>query len=144
MTLQSSEFPSQRQKKQARAEGPLQGGSKPGETSLEPQRMIIKAWSPLSGRRTPLLDAFAHSGGGYVWRHEDLFTHWYYVGEKIVLEYRIRRRESTSTDSDLQQVKTVISKQWIYRDILEQAGYGFKEYGEGHYSIDGELTPVSL
>ena len=109
----------------------------------EPQVLKIKAWSLPNDQRESLIDCFSRLGGGYVWRHETQSTHWYYIVERLVLEYRIRRGKSDSTITNLQDFKTVISKQWVYKDTLLQAAYDFKEFGEGSYSIKGKLTPVS-
>ena len=78
-----------------------------------------------------------------MWRHEDQFSRWYYVGEKMVLEYRIRHW-SDARLPDVQNKRTVVSKQWVSKAVLVENGYEYSEYGEGSYSIPGTLTSVSL
>ena len=39
--------------------------------------------------------------------------------------------------------KTILSKQWILKDILIEIGYEYTDYGQGSYSIPGHLKPVS-
>ena len=104
--------------------------------------IIIEAWSSPDSGRQSLTDIFFEHGGGYVWCHETQSSRWYYIGETMVLEYRIRR--PLGKDSSSQKMKTVISKQWISKDTLVKAGYDFTDYGEGSYSIPGRLTPISF
>ena len=106
--------------------------------------MTIQAWLPPDGHRSSLIDSFSRLGGGYVWRHEDQSTHWYYVRERLVLEYRIRRQDWALTDEHVRAFKTIVSKQWASKSVLIEAGYDYKDYGEGGYSIDRKSTPVSL
>ncbi|KAF6236655.1 hypothetical protein HO173_004946 [Letharia columbiana] len=111
----------------------------PSDGALEPPFLTFETWSyPASGRKS-LTDCFSERGGGYVWRHEDQASRWYYVGEKMVLEYLIRHPDD-AISSEGQKMRTVVSKQWIPKNILIKAGYEHTEYGEGSYSIPGKLT----
>ena len=87
-------------------------------------------------RRKSLIDCFSERGGAYVWRHEDQVSRWYYVGDKKVLEYHIRS-PSDALHSQVQKMRTIVSKQWVPKDILAEARYAFTEYGEGSYCIPG-------
>lgn len=115
----------------------------PSDGALEPPFLTFETWSyPASGRKS-LTDCFSERGGGYVWRHEDQASRWYYVGEKMVLDYRIRHPDDAIYPEG-QKMRTVVSKQWIPKNILIKAGYEHTEYGEGSYAIPGKLTTVSL
>ena len=113
------------------------------DTSLAKPYATIEAWSSHKAEQQSLIACLADRGGGYVWRHEDEANHWYYVGERLVVQYRLYKSDADKASSNPQALKTVISKQWIYKDTLTKSGYHFAEYGEGNYAIAGLLTPVS-
>ena len=61
----------------------------------------------------------------------------------MVLEYRVRQPAVAFAPED-RTIRTVVSKQWIPKDVLIEAQYEHTTYGEGSYSIAGKLTNVSL
>jgi len=95
-----------------------------------------------SDNRSTLLDCLSDEGGCWVWRYEDSWKREYYVGTKKVIQYFTKPPENSGPQS-LYDIKTVVSRQWIAKETLQQANISFKEYGEGSYAIPARLTPVS-
>ena len=60
----------------------------------------------------------------------------------MVLEYRVRQPAVAFASED-RRMRTVVSKQWIPKDVLIEAQYEHTAYGEGSYPIAGKLTTVS-
>ena len=90
----------------------------------------------------PLCELLAARGGSWVWRHDNANQRDYYVGHRKVLEYLMKPKESHLPGDQLVG-RTILSRQWISKDVLEQSGYPYKEFGEGGYAIARKLTPVS-
>jgi hypothetical protein len=112
----------------------------PRPSALEP--FIRTAYDAVDFDRKPLCDILATRGGGWVWRHDSGNQRDYYVGHQKVLQYLIKPKDNL-LEGDQIVNRTIVSKQWISKDILEQGGYAYKEYGEGGYAIPRRLTPAS-
>lgn len=100
------------------------------------------AYETVDEQQIPLFDLFAGEGGTWVWRHDNGFRRDYFVGTKKVVQYFVKPWEEVMGREQARD-RTIVGKQWVSKDVLEQAKYEWQEYGEGSYAITGKLNPVS-
>jgi len=96
------------------------------------------AYDPVDDDQTALCDIFAKEGGSWVWRYDNGIRRDYFVGNQKVIQYFVKKAQGDEQPKD----KTIVGKQWISKETLEESGYEYKEYGEGSYAILQKLTPV--
>ena len=96
----------------------------PSDVPLEPPVLTFEALSFSNSGRNFLIQCFAECGG-YIWRHEDQTSRWYFVGEKLTLEHRIRHPRD-APHPDVQKMR-IIGKRWIPKNFLIEAGHEYTE-----------------
>jgi hypothetical protein len=130
----------------------FKGGDESDPTNWEPKPaepprpatsevVVRNAYEAAHPNRVPLCNILADKGGGWVWRHDNGNQRDYYVGTRKVLHYTVKEQDN-QTDGNQFTNRTIVSKQWISKAILEQGGYTYKAFGEGGWAIARKMTPV--
>jgi hypothetical protein len=87
---------------------------------------------------------FADEGGAWVWRHDNGNRRDYFVKEQKVVQYFIKPIQNQEDSSALEVLdRTIIGKQWVSQDVLQQSGHHYTTFGEGSWAIEAKLSPVS-
>lgn len=108
--------------------------------SLEPVQHRM-AHEPPRPHDTPLAQLLSTSNGRFIWMRQNNHYLSYYVHDKECIRYHLMPQSSRNTES---KTSTLVSKQWVLKEVLELFQYEFKEHLDAFFAIDQDLAFVSL
>jgi hypothetical protein len=112
------------------------------ESQEQEQVAVRKAWESTSLGEPPLNTVLANAGGKFVWMHHDDFETTFFVQDQECLRYRILPAEEKRADEET-EVRTLVSKQWVLKEVIDAFNKPFDEHDAALYSIKGKLSFVS-
>jgi hypothetical protein len=112
------------------------------ESQEQKQVAVRKAWEPTSLGVSPLNTILADAGGKFVWMHYDDFETTFFVHDQECIRYRILPAEEKRADEET-EVRTLVSKQWVLKEVIDAFNKPFYEHDAAFYSIKGKLSYVS-
>jgi len=111
------------------------------ESQKQKQVAVRKAWEPTSLGESPLNTILADAGGKFVWMHHDNFETTFFVQDQECLRYRILPAEENADEET--EVRTLVSKQWVLKEVIDAFNKPFDEHDAALYSIKGKLSYTS-